>query len=121
MGKVQHFEIPADDVSRAKAFYAGVFGWTFTEWDADNLMISPGGDEGEVGVIGGDIHRRERPEAPTVVITVDAIEDALEQVEKAGGRRDGEIQELDETSRYAYFIDPEGNRIGVYDSTSHAD
>jgi len=27
MDKVVHFEIPADDVDRAKDFYGSVFGW----------------------------------------------------------------------------------------------
>ena len=27
MDKVQHFEIPADDMARAKKFYGSVFGW----------------------------------------------------------------------------------------------
>jgi len=27
MPKVVHFEIPADDLDRAKAFYSAVFGW----------------------------------------------------------------------------------------------
>ena len=28
-GEFSHIEFPADDVERAKAFYAGVFGWSF--------------------------------------------------------------------------------------------
>ena len=27
MGKVVHFEIPTDDLGRAKAFYSSVFDW----------------------------------------------------------------------------------------------
>ncbi|MGZ5352830.1 MAG: VOC family protein, partial [Actinomycetota bacterium] len=27
MNKVVHFEIPVDDVERASAFYASIFGW----------------------------------------------------------------------------------------------
>ena len=28
-GKMVHFELPATDVGRAKAFWSGVFGWQF--------------------------------------------------------------------------------------------
>ena len=35
MDKVVHFEIPADDVARAKEFYASIFDWDLT----DNDMI----------------------------------------------------------------------------------
>jgi uncharacterized protein len=116
MGKVQHFEIPADDVGRAKAFYGSVFGWTYDDWDADNVMVHPGGDEGETGVIGGDIYKRTEPQPPTVVITVDSIEDALEAIVASGGTPLGEIEPLADMGRYAYFTDPEGNRLGLWDT-----
>ena len=31
MSRVVHFEIQADDVERAKAFYAAAFGWEFQD------------------------------------------------------------------------------------------
>ena len=41
-----HFEIHAADVEVAKAFYAGLFGWTFT--------AMPGGEEVDYHLIEGD-------------------------------------------------------------------
>jgi hypothetical protein len=35
MDKVQHFEVPADDMRRAKEFYGEVFGWTFEDAHAN--------------------------------------------------------------------------------------
>lgn len=32
MSRVVHFEIQVDDVERAKAFYAAVFGWSFEDY-----------------------------------------------------------------------------------------
>jgi predicted enzyme related to lactoylglutathione lyase len=32
MGKVVHFEIPADNLQRAKKFYSTVFGWTMNDY-----------------------------------------------------------------------------------------
>jgi uncharacterized protein len=115
MGKVQHFEIPADDTARAKVFYGSVFGWTYDEYDADTAMIHPGGAEGEAGVIGGDIYKREAPQAPTVVITVASIEESLDAIIKAGGQRLGPIETMEGMGRYAYFADSEGNRLGLWD------
>lgn len=117
MGKVQHFELPADDVERAQAFYAAVFGWTYEDYGPDMAMVESAGAEGETGVIGGDIFKRETPsDVPTVVISVDSIEDTLAQIVAAGGRRAGDIQTLPEQGRFAYFFDPEGNKIGVWDT-----
>ena len=111
MAKVEHFEIPADDVARAQAFYGEVFGFTFEAWDPDNVMInSPDGG------IGGDIHKRAGLSHPTVVITVDNLEDTLAGVIAHGGEQVGPIEDLTENSRYAYFRDSEGNTVGVYDS-----
>ena len=39
MRKVVHFEIPADDLDRAKNFYSSVFGWKL------DTMPMPGGGE----------------------------------------------------------------------------
>ena len=32
-GTISHIEFPADDVERAKAFYAAIAGWDFSEMD----------------------------------------------------------------------------------------
>ncbi len=34
MSRVVHFEIQADDLERAKAFYGAVFGWDFQDWSS---------------------------------------------------------------------------------------
>jgi uncharacterized protein len=50
------------------------------------------------------------------VITVPDLDEALAAVIAGGGEQLGEVQILDEDSRYAYFKDTEGNIVGVYDS-----
>lgn len=114
MAKVEHFEIPADDVGRASAFYRDVFDFTYEAWDDEMGMIRSASGEG----IGGDIHLRSGVAHPTIVITVDSIEQTLEAVKAHGGEQVGEIENLDANSRYAYVKDSEGNLIGVYDSTA---
>lgn len=111
MAKVEHFEVPADDVDRARSFYTNVFGFTYQPWGDDMGMLqSP-----EEGGIGGDIHKRSEVPHPTFVVTVDRIEDTLENVIAAGGEQLGEVQALGEQSRYVYIKDSEGNTIGLYD------
>ncbi len=60
MAKVVHFEIHADDVERAKAFYTAVFGWEFEDWghvvDSVYWGILTGPDE-EPGINGGLLQR----------------------------------------------------------------
>ena len=38
-GKLVHFELPAEDVSRAKSFWSGVFGWSFGSFVAQSHMV----------------------------------------------------------------------------------
>ena len=110
MARVEHFEIPADDIARAKTFYGNVFNFEFEDWDATTTMIGASD-----GGIGGDIHRRSTVPHPTVVITVDDLDETLEAIITGGGEQLGGIQILDEDSRYAYFKDTEGNIVGVYE------
>ena len=73
MSRPIHFEIQADDLERAKAFYADVFGWTYEDYSA--VLGSPywgvtTGDADQPGINGGmhaaDRHRhRAREPAPT--------------------------------------------------------
>jgi len=117
MGIVQHFEIPADDVERAVAFYATVFGWTSKRASDDLVFIDPTDGGPEQVAIGGDIHQRADPShGPTFVVTVESIEDSLALIETAGGTRHGEIQVLEGEGRFTYFLDPEGNRVGLWDT-----
>ena len=96
MGKVVHFEIPADDLDRAKSFYGAVFGWQLL------TMEMPGGGDytgatttavdektmipTEPGAINGALTRRDGGNPfPVITIDVEDIEAALAQIESAGG------------------------------------
>ena len=111
MAKVEHFEIPADDIDRAQTFYREVFGFGYEPWADDMGMLISGGTEG----INGDLHKRGALSHPTVVFTVDNIEATVAIAVPNGGEQVGEIQPLDETSRWVYIKDSEGNIIGVFD------
>ncbi|HYI48056.1 MAG TPA: VOC family protein [Allosphingosinicella sp.] len=54
-----HFEIHADDMDRAQAFYETLFGWTFRSWgdEAYRLVLTGEGP----GIDGGMVRRRGAP------------------------------------------------------------
>lgn len=62
--RVVHFEVYADDVERAIAFYQTVFGWKIekVQW-MDYWLITTG--EGEPGIDGG-LNKREFPTQGTI-------------------------------------------------------
>lgn len=118
MARVEHFEIPVDDIARASAFYKTVLDLDYEPWGDEMGMIRSSTGEG----IGGDLHLRQSVSpTPTVVFTVDRIEDTVELVIANGGQMLGSIEALVETSRYAYVKDSEGNVIGLYDEMGAAD
>ncbi|MEI2819048.1 MAG: VOC family protein [Marmoricola sp.] len=60
MSRVVHFEIHADDVARARAFYETVFGWSVEDWSEYAGMPYLGvttGAEDQLGINGAIMQR----------------------------------------------------------------
>jgi predicted enzyme related to lactoylglutathione lyase len=64
-----HFEIPADDVRRAKDFYEALFGWKITQFDMPGLDMDYWGidvsgedDKKTTSAISGGLMKRESPD-----------------------------------------------------------
>jgi predicted enzyme related to lactoylglutathione lyase len=121
-GRVVHFEIPYDDGDRARSFYETVFGWTLTTLpDMGYTLVTsgPSGDQGptEPGFINGGMMQRQEPyTAPNIVVDVDNIEDALKAVSDAGGTTVAERMAVGDMGFAAYFRDPEGNLVGLWET-----
>ncbi|HXF73782.1 MAG TPA: VOC family protein [Actinomycetota bacterium] len=124
MDRVVHFEIPADDLDRAKAFYGSVFGWGLEDQEmaggtytmARTVPTDERQMPAEPGAINGALIRRshETPH-PILTIQVDAIDDALARVEAGGGRVVTPRTEVPGVGWFAYVEDPEGNTLGLWE------
>src|SRR6478735_3720931 len=123
-GRVVHFEIPYDDADRARAFYEKAFGWQLMSppgMEYTLVTSGPSGDSGptEAGFINGGMMQRQGPfTAPNVVVDVDNIEDALEAITAAGGSAVAERQAVGDMGFSAYFKDPEGNLLGLWETAA---
>ncbi len=123
MDKIVHFEIPADDIERAKKFYKNVFGWeivSIPDMGYNILRTGPTSDDGmphEKGFInGGMLQRNECVKNPVVTINVEDIEKSLEEIKKAGGKIVKEPMKIGNMGLAAYFQDTEGNVVGLWQS-----
>ncbi len=124
MDKVVHFEIPTDDLSRAKEFYASTFGWQLqTMGDLDyTLAMTTSVDEKTQmptepgGINGGMMKRSTDTPSPVLTIGVDAIDDSLKKIESAGGSVVQARTEIPDMGAFAYFKDPEGNVMGLWEN-----
>ena len=134
MRKVVHFEIPADDIDRAKKFYGSVFGWELQTMQMANgeytSVKTTAVDEQtqmptEPGAINGGMFQRDEAErldqvrftGPVITIDVDGIDDALKQVEAEGGSTITPRTPIPGMGAFAYFTDPEGNVMGLWETT----
>lgn len=125
MDGVVHFEIPVDDLERAKAFYGTVFDWelqsipemqyttiTTTPMDEQTMRpTSPG------AINGGLMDRSDRTPSPVITIGVDSVEEALKKVEAEGGTVVTPSTPIPGMGAFGYFKDPEGNVMGLFQST----
>jgi predicted enzyme related to lactoylglutathione lyase len=119
-GRVVHFEIPFDDSERARAFYSEAFGWKLVELPEMSYVLATTGpsDQGppsEPGFINGGMLQRELPVGgPVVIVDVEDVDAALEQIERLGGTTVSAKQAVGEMGFSAYFKDPEGNLMGLW-------
>lgn len=124
MARVIHFEIHAEDVSRAMEFYKAVFGWEFQDWSEFAGMPYFGivtGDDAEPG-INGALMQRQGPNMDVggpvagAVLTMGSTDfDAdAEKIEAAGGTVALPKQALPGMAWQGYFHDTENNVFGVH-------
>ncbi len=126
MDKVQHFEIPADDMARARKFYETTFDWKTMDFPMPGGMQYAGLHTGPVdgkGVptepcfINGGMFKRGGqfiPTSPTVAVIVSDINVSIAKVKANGGTVMGEIMEIGGMGLYVYVKDTEGNLIGIW-------
>ncbi len=121
MGKVVHFEIPADNLARAKKFYSTVFGWTLNEFPEMEYTIvrtvesDENGMPKELGAINGGMLQRQDPvKAPIITISVDNMDQAAATIEKNGGKIIRPKMPVGDMGFAAYFKDTEGNVVGLW-------
>ena len=123
-GRVVHFEIPVDDGDRARSFYKEAFGWQLQEMpgmDYTLVVTGPSGDQGptEPGFVNGGMLARSAAAAPgpVVVVDVESIDVALERVTELGGSTVLGKQPVGDMGFTAYVRDPEGNVVGLWETT----
>jgi predicted enzyme related to lactoylglutathione lyase len=122
---VVHFEMPYENRDRAAKFYEQAFGWKMNklgpemgnymtaytaETDGDRMVKTPG------TINGGFYQKTKDPSshAPSVVIAVEDIEDAMKKVIAAGGKIMSEKpEEIPGVGKWVSFRDSEGTRVSM--------
>jgi predicted enzyme related to lactoylglutathione lyase len=122
--RVVHFEIQADDVTRAKNFYEKVFGWNISQMmkaedgGMDYYGLKTGAD-GTAGINGGLYQRPADNKLYTFDCTIQVadLDKAIDAVKKNGGTLRSEKMEIPGVGWFIGGTDTEGNRFGLMQPT----
>jgi uncharacterized protein len=115
-GRLVHFEIPAGDADRAQQFYEQLFGWSFTKYEGpvDYRVTQASGDPG-----GGLWATGSDDRGVLVYFDTDDIDAECGRIRELGGEAD-EKQAVPGMGWTAMCKDPEGNRVGLWQSDESA-
>ena len=124
MSRVVHFEIQADDVERAKAFYGAVFDWSFEDYGQVTgspywgVVTCP---DDQPGINGGLLQRPaatpgagQGTNAFVCTMQVDDYDATERRILDAGGQVALPKAALTGMAWQGYYLDPEGNTFGIH-------
>jgi predicted enzyme related to lactoylglutathione lyase len=116
-GQMVHLEIPAGDTAKARAFWGGLFGWEFqefegspTEYHMTRFSESTGG-----AIYGADGDKR----GARVYFDVDDINAAKARVGELGGEA-GDAMPIPGMGWFSLCTDCEGNEFGLWQNDENA-
>jgi predicted enzyme related to lactoylglutathione lyase len=121
MSTIVHFDVPAEDVERAKKFYSGLLGWKFESFTAMQYnLISTTNLDGSPGVGGGMGKRMDPSQRMMNYFGVPSIDAAMEQVKSLGGKVLTGRMSVPGMGFLANCIDSEGNAFGLWEDNAQA-
>ena len=110
-GRIVHFEMPAQDAGRGRAFWSGLFGWEFHDSgmpEMDYQMVQTGPEQGgAVYPSDGSIR------GPVIYFDTDDIDAAVARARELGGHADDK-QAIPNVGWFARCRDTEGNEFSLF-------
>lgn len=110
-GGVVHVRIAVRDLARAAAFYRALFGWTIEgEAPGELRFRAPGG-------LGGAFWASGEPSTagPELYVRVEGVDAVVKRAVELGGARLARPGPGPTGGRVAQVMDPEGNRVGLWE------
>jgi uncharacterized protein len=118
MNTVCFFEVPVDDFGVAQEFYTQLFGWKFEKIPGDfrYYKIDMGSDK----IKGGMTARQDSGHTPVNYVKVASVQDSLQKAEKLGAKVVVPRKPVRGVGWFAVMLDPNGNRIGLWQEDGSA-
>jgi len=109
MATIVHFELPSADPDRAKAFWSGVFGWTFGGMTEPFVYLMTEGEQ----PVGAIFQSDEAGSGPIVYMATDDIDATIAKIRENGGSADDK-QPIPQTGWFARCKDTDGNAFSLF-------
>src|SRR6266480_2840829 len=115
------FEIPADNVERAKSFYSSLFGWKIEKFPGpmEYWHIDTGGSDDSPD---GGLMKRQQPQQQgiTSYINVPSVDQFAAKVQKLGGKICMPKTPVPQMGYFAICQDPENNTFALWEKSENA-
>ena len=114
------FEIPADDVARAKTFYGALFGWKIETFPGveDYWHIETGGGDDTPD---GGLMLRKHPQQPiTNYVAVASVDESAAKVQKLGGKICMPKTAVPQMGYFVVCQDTEDNTFALWEQNESA-
>ena len=116
---VIHFEIPADDIDRARNFYSSLFNWDIRDVPGRNnyLLITTGGEK----AVSSSLIKRFSPKQTTIMyFDVPSVDGYSAKVQQLGGKVIVSRKAVPGTGYFAICLDTENNTFGIWEENKDA-
>jgi predicted enzyme related to lactoylglutathione lyase len=116
------FQIPADEVARAKKFYATLFDWNINPFPnsppGEHEYIDTGGPDASPD--GGLIKRMHPEQAIMTYVSVPSVTEFMAKIEKLGGNICEPKTAVPGVGYFAIFKDTENNSLAIWENNPKA-
>jgi len=117
-GQLAHFAINADNVDRARNFYANVFGWAYEPYGPPGFFMVKFGPTAPAPILGAIQGRRQLVDGIQMTgfectIATEDVDETVRRVKCCGGKIVMEKTTLMGVGHLIFFQDTEGNLAGA--------
>ena len=120
MSNIVWFEVPADNLERAKKFYGSLFGWKIEQMPGsmEYWHLDTGGSDGTPD--GGLMKRQSPQQGITNYIGVPSVDEFVAKVQKLGGKVCMPKTAVSQMGYFAICHDTENNTFGLWQMDKNA-
>ncbi|MDD1674516.1 MAG: VOC family protein [Methanomicrobiales archaeon] len=121
MPTIVHFDVPAEDIERAKKFYSALLGWKFESYPEMQYNLITTTNLDGTPAVGGGMGKRMDPSQHIVnYFGVPSIDAAVKKVKSLGGTIVTEKMAVPQMGYLVNCMDTEGNAFGLWEENKKA-